>query len=179
MAHRIGVSVMDEIYTAIEVIARNEGRSVTEVARLLLRGGLRSYERGRPLTCGYPKCTRRGCCGNRKNAPPGVVVPFRILGPALFLTVAIFTMTCCASIRQTQDYEQRSQGVRMAASPESVKACQLIGSIAPADYRRFGGPSSEADIPHWLRVQTARNGGNAVLMSGSGMTTVGEMYRCP
>lgn len=49
-------------------IAQVEGRSRAEVARLLLKAGLRIYRRSGSLLCGYPNCSRKTCCGGEDHA---------------------------------------------------------------------------------------------------------------
>ena len=65
--HRITVSLADATFSELQKIAELEGRHDAEVARLLLKSGLRAYRRGRPLLCGYPKCSRKGCCRGEKE----------------------------------------------------------------------------------------------------------------
>ena len=73
----LSVSLLVSTLSEIRRIARDEGRNQSEVARLLLKVGLRSYRRGRPLLCGYPDCTRKDCCGG--EALQGRLVTFPTL----------------------------------------------------------------------------------------------------
>ncbi|MDQ5870791.1 MAG: hypothetical protein M3547_01110 [Acidobacteriota bacterium] len=62
----------------IRRIAQVEGRSKTEVARLLIKAGLRIYRRSGSLLCGYPNCSRKTCCGG-ENHGGAQVLEFRQL----------------------------------------------------------------------------------------------------
>jgi hypothetical protein len=70
----IRIRLLISAITEIDNIARVEGRDTADVARALIKSGIRSYKRGRPLLCGYPNCTRKDCCG--KSIKGGLVVDF-------------------------------------------------------------------------------------------------------
>ena len=74
---RITLSLGLTAFAEIQAIATYEGRYVAEVARLLLKSGLRSYRRGRPLLCGYPNCTRKNCCGEERANGQLLMFPSR------------------------------------------------------------------------------------------------------
>lgn len=79
-----------------------------------------------------------------------------------------------------QDEEQESLSVVLTGNPDTVRACARLGSVAVGDYMNefAGGPRRESEIPHFLRIQAVRFGGDTVLSSGAGAATVGEIYRC-
>ena len=64
---RITLSLTEATFAEIRAVAEREGRHDAEVGRLLLKSGLRAYRRGRPLLCGYPKCSRKICCRGEKE----------------------------------------------------------------------------------------------------------------
>ncbi len=68
----------------------------------------------------------------------------------------------------------------LTGNPETMQGCERRVSIAVADYVGAIGtaPRSEADIPHFLRVMAARENCDTVLVTGSGASTIGELYRC-
>jgi hypothetical protein len=100
---------------------------------------------------------------------------------ALIASFLLVTATGCAAVQQMQHDEDRSRLVTVTGNPDTVRSCARLGAVAVGDSAKTpfgGGPSSTADIPHWLRVKGAQFGGDTVLMTGSGMTTVGEIYKC-
>lgn len=68
MNKRIAISLPEKIAEQLDQICGTEHRRPAETARLLLLAGLRMYRRKGSLLCGFPTCTREGCCGGK----PGV-----------------------------------------------------------------------------------------------------------
>jgi len=59
---RVSVEINAETVARLARVQHNEGRSRSCTISLLLLSGLRLYDRGHSLMCGYPDCRRRGCC---------------------------------------------------------------------------------------------------------------------
>jgi hypothetical protein len=94
--------------------------------------------------------------------------------------IAVLLLTGCATMDRMADEERRSYSVTLTGNPETVRPCVRMGSVAVGDYMNefAGGPRSQADIPRWLRVKAVQFGGDTVLSTGSGASTIGEIYKC-
>lgn len=76
--HVMRITLSSDEESAVTKIAASQNRTRSEVVHLLIASGLRVFHRRRSLLCGFPNCTRRGCCKIRSAPPPHErVVPMR------------------------------------------------------------------------------------------------------
>lgn len=86
---------------------------------------------------------------------------------SLLCTGLVLGLSACGTLKS------RAEAVQITASPSEVASCEQLGVIA------LGTFDSEFDQRQRdLKFETARKGGNVLLVSSFAMATTGQAYQC-